>query len=103
AGRRGKRGVSTLDTMVPFAGEDVPLDTAAGTRSCAVAGTLVPAPRTPPAGSARPDPTPVVSVAERHADLDALAGDWDDLWARSRSATPFTTHSWTSAWARAYV
>jgi CelD/BcsL family acetyltransferase involved in cellulose biosynthesis len=58
-------------------------------------GDLAPAPRVAaPAGTA---------VVERHEDFDALAGAWDDLWARTPSATPFQTHAWTSAWARAYV
>lgn len=48
-------------------------------------------------------PTPASAVVDRHADFDALAGAWDDLWARSPSATPFQTHAWLSAWAHAYV
>jgi CelD/BcsL family acetyltransferase involved in cellulose biosynthesis len=43
------------------------------------------------------------AVVHRHAELDALASAWDDLWSRSPAATPFQTHAWTSAWARAYV
>lgn len=43
------------------------------------------------------------AVASTPAALDALGGAWDDLWRRSPAATPFQTHAWTSAWARAYV
>lgn len=43
------------------------------------------------------------AVIDEQADFDALAAAWDDLWARTPSATPFQTHAWTSAWARAYV
>ncbi|SDN44899.1 GNAT family N-acetyltransferase [Geodermatophilus sp. DSM 45219] len=43
------------------------------------------------------------AVVSDHAGFADLAGAWDDLWARSPSATPFQTHAWTSAWARAYV
>lgn len=50
------------------------------------------------AGAPRAD-----AVIREHAELDALAVAWDDLWERTPSATPFQTHAWTSAWARAYV
>jgi CelD/BcsL family acetyltransferase involved in cellulose biosynthesis len=43
------------------------------------------------------------AVVHDHTRFDALAGAWDDLWARCSSATPFQAHAWTSAWARAYV
>ncbi len=43
------------------------------------------------------------TTIREHAEFDALAVPWDALWARSTSATPFQTHAWTSAWARAYV
>ncbi|MGY1606503.1 GNAT family N-acetyltransferase [Geodermatophilus sp. SYSU D00700] len=58
-----------------------------------------------------PPPAPVAStpgrartaVASAQADLDALAGAWDDLWRRTPAATAFQSHAWVSAWARAYV
>ncbi|MGY1692648.1 GNAT family N-acetyltransferase [Geodermatophilus sp. SYSU D01105] len=59
-------------------------------------GRVIPLP-VPPAPDRR------TTVVRQHADFDALAGAWDDLWARCPSATPFQTHAWTSAWARAYV
>lgn len=48
-------------------------------------------------------PVPRTAVVTEHADLDALAGAWDDLWRRTPDATAFQTHAWSSAWARAYV
>ncbi|MGY1706855.1 GNAT family N-acetyltransferase [Geodermatophilus sp. SYSU D00697] len=59
-------------------------------------GRVIPLP-VPPAPDRR------AAVVRAHADFDVLAGAWDDLWARCPSATPFQTHAWTSAWARAYV
>ncbi|MGY1621948.1 GNAT family N-acetyltransferase [Geodermatophilus sp. SYSU D00965] len=57
-----------------------------------------------PAPAGRPlPPTADLRYVRDQAALDALAGAWDDLWARCPSATPFQTHAWTSAWARAYV
>jgi CelD/BcsL family acetyltransferase involved in cellulose biosynthesis len=44
-----------------------------------------------------------ITIIHRHADLDALAEAWDDLWSRTPAATAFQVHAWTSAWARAYV
>jgi CelD/BcsL family acetyltransferase involved in cellulose biosynthesis len=43
------------------------------------------------------------AICHHHADLDTLAPAWDELWSRSPVATPFQTHAWVSAWARAYV
>lgn len=43
------------------------------------------------------------AVIRDHDDLDALAADWDDLWRRTPSATPFQSHGWISAWAHSYV
>jgi CelD/BcsL family acetyltransferase involved in cellulose biosynthesis len=98
--------VSTLDTTAPLAGPRATSDVLVGTD-----GTTgrADAPATPPDGrhqedGYRPRPAgPRAAVVDRHADFDALADVWDDLWARSRSASPFTSHAWTSAWARAYV
>jgi CelD/BcsL family acetyltransferase involved in cellulose biosynthesis len=42
-------------------------------------------------------------IVRHHADFDALAQEWDDLWARTPSASAFQAHGWVSAWARAYV
>ncbi|WP_091767904.1 GNAT family N-acetyltransferase [Blastococcus aurantiacus] len=42
-------------------------------------------------------------VLRTHAELAALADEWDRLYAVSPRATPFQTHAWVSAWARAYV
>jgi CelD/BcsL family acetyltransferase involved in cellulose biosynthesis len=61
----------------------------------------VDAPGDAPGGA--PGAAPGPALVERHDAFDALAGAWDDLWARSPSATPFQTHAWCSAWARAYV
>lgn len=60
------------------------------------------APDPAPAGRRRPE-TAGSGVIQEHADFDALGEAWDDLWARSPSATSFQAHSWVSAWARAYV
>src|ERR671913_581936 len=43
------------------------------------------------------------AVITEHSAFEALAGEWDDLWARTPSATPFQAHAWVSAWAGAYV
>ncbi|WP_448611158.1 GNAT family N-acetyltransferase [Geodermatophilus sp. URMC 60] len=44
-----------------------------------------------------------VSVVRDQVDLDALAADWARLYAACPSATPFQSHAWSAAWARAYV
>jgi CelD/BcsL family acetyltransferase involved in cellulose biosynthesis len=44
-----------------------------------------------------------VSVVRDQAGLDALAADWAGLYAACPSATPFQSHAWSAAWARAYV
>src|SRR5688500_9937384 len=44
-----------------------------------------------------------VSVVRDQAGLDALAADWAALYAACPSATPFQSHAWSAAWARAYV
>jgi CelD/BcsL family acetyltransferase involved in cellulose biosynthesis len=49
------------------------------------------------------DPAPGAVVVLEHADFDALADAWDDLWRRNPAATAFQSHAWSSAWARAYV
>jgi CelD/BcsL family acetyltransferase involved in cellulose biosynthesis len=51
----------------------------------------------------RPRGTASAAVITEHAAFEALAGAWDDLWARTPSATPFQAHAWVSAWAGAYV
>jgi CelD/BcsL family acetyltransferase involved in cellulose biosynthesis len=51
----------------------------------------------------RPRGAASAAVITEHSAFEALAGAWDDLWARTPSATPFQAHAWVSAWARAYV
>ncbi|GAA5037308.1 GNAT family N-acetyltransferase [Thermocatellispora tengchongensis] len=34
--------------------------------------------------------------------LNGLAGEWDELYARCRAATPFQSHCWLWSWSRAY-
>ena len=44
-------------------------------------------------------------TVELHRDdsaLDALAAEWDDLYMRCPTATPFQTHAWLAAWWRNY-
>jgi CelD/BcsL family acetyltransferase involved in cellulose biosynthesis len=36
------------------------------------------------------------------AALTRLAGEWDDLYARCSTATPFLSHAWLDAWWRSY-
>jgi CelD/BcsL family acetyltransferase involved in cellulose biosynthesis len=53
-------------------------------------------------------PAPVESatvdaeVVRDQARFDALAGEWAELYAACPTATPFQTHAWLTAWARAY-
>jgi len=42
-------------------------------------------------------------VLRSHAELAALGDGWDRLYGASPRATPFQTHAWVGAWARAYV
>ncbi|HZB19875.1 MAG TPA: GNAT family N-acetyltransferase [Blastococcus sp.] len=51
----------------------------------------------------RPRGAASAAVITEHSAFEALAGEWDDLWARTPSATPFQAHAWVSAWAGAYV
>ena len=51
----------------------------------------------------RPRGSASAAVITEHSAFEALAGEWDDLWARTPSATPFQAHAWVSAWAGAYV
>jgi CelD/BcsL family acetyltransferase involved in cellulose biosynthesis len=51
----------------------------------------------------RPRGAASAAVITEHSAFEALAGAWDDLWARTPSATPFQAHAWVSAWAGAYV
>lgn len=68
-------------------------------------------PRSRRGSDAAPEPSPHArtprsvrpALVRDHDELDALAAAWDDLWTRTRSATPFQAHGWISAWARAYV
>lgn len=80
----------------------------------APASERVGAPEEAPAVAVAPPPAPRpgapalpaadgIHLVTSHTGLEALAGAWDDLWRRSPSATPFQTHAWVSAWARAYV
>ena len=41
-------------------------------------------------------------VVTDQARFDELAHEWDRLYAQCPAATPFQTHAWTAAWARAY-
>jgi CelD/BcsL family acetyltransferase involved in cellulose biosynthesis len=44
-----------------------------------------------------------ISVVRDQAGLDLLAADWAELYAACPAATPFQSHAWLAAWARAYV
>ncbi len=48
------------------------------------------------------DTRPECEVVTHQARLDELAPEWDRLYARCPTVTPFQTHAWTAAWARAY-
>jgi CelD/BcsL family acetyltransferase involved in cellulose biosynthesis len=43
------------------------------------------------------------AVVQDLAGLDALEGEWAQLYARCPTATPFQTHSWSVSWARTYL
>ncbi|TKJ28110.1 GNAT family N-acetyltransferase [Blastococcus sp. CCUG 61487] len=43
------------------------------------------------------------AVVRDHDGLDSLADEWQALYADAPSATPFQSHDWVSAWARAYI
>jgi CelD/BcsL family acetyltransferase involved in cellulose biosynthesis len=50
-------------------------------------------------------PATEVWTADTHRDDDSLTGiraEWDDLFARCRSATPFQSHAWLESWWRTY-
>ena len=42
-------------------------------------------------------------VLADQAAFDAVADEWEDLFAACWTATPFQSHSWLAAWSRAYV
>lgn len=46
---------------------------------------------------------PAAEVVGEHAAFDALAGEWAELYDATPTASPFQSHAWLSAWARAYV
>ena len=56
----------------------------------------------------RPDPAAVTAgvtttVLRHQSELDELGAEWRELHAASPAATPFQSHAWIAAWARAYV
>ncbi|MGX2996321.1 GNAT family N-acetyltransferase [Streptomyces sp. JNUCC 64] len=67
------------------------------TPSATAAGTAAPARRAPAAA-----PGPVVEVCRDPAAFDALADEWDALFARGRAATPFQHHAWLRSWWTSY-
>ncbi|NSC24941.1 GNAT family N-acetyltransferase [Streptomyces albus subsp. chlorinus] len=52
--------------------------------------------------SGRPPARLTATLCRAEEQFAGLAGDWDGLRRRNRSATPFTSHTWLASWWRSY-